>query len=395
MNIVTGCSGIDAIAYAALLLDIDVIGQIEIDDFCNKILELRFPGVKRYKDVFDVRGDEFGTVDIFAFGDPCQPHSVAGKRQGTADDRFIWPELLRIIQTMRPAYVLNENVAGSVSNGVVRDKIVQLESEGYRARAYTVPACAVGAPHERERVFIVGHTNSLLLNKVGEVQRGKNTVNTGNGSTMADHHSIGRYGQAAWESPPNEKRDNTPHQQKGTAEFYEAVTSGEVMADTAGELFDRSGNTRARRDGYPNSSSDVADTGGTGQQERNAARQPTGQGHDTRCGDASRTSRPTQSGLGRNTDGFPDWLHEPGGQENGSGIFAAFEAIFTATLEQILWPAGYGAEQYDYEPPRVAMGIKHRTNRLKALGNSIVWQQIFPFLLAIKLIEEGGRQVRE
>ena len=76
-----------------------------------------------------------------------------------------------------------------------------------------------------------------------------------------------------------------------------------------------------------------------------------------------------------------------------SGIYDAFEAVFTAALEQILWPAGYGAEQYDYEPPRVATGVKNRTNRLKALGNSIVWQQIFPFLLAIKLIE--GKRLRE
>lgn len=62
MKLVTACSGIDAIAYAGLLLDIDIVGQIEIDEFCNKILELRYPGAKRCKDIFDVRGDEFGTI---------------------------------------------------------------------------------------------------------------------------------------------------------------------------------------------------------------------------------------------------------------------------------------------------------------------------------------------
>jgi DNA (cytosine-5)-methyltransferase 1 len=355
VNIVTGCSGIDAIAYAALLLDIDVIGQIEIDDFCNKILELRFPGVKRLENVFDVRGDEFEAVDIFAFGDPCQPHSVAGKRKGTADDRFIWPELFRIIQTMRPAWILNENVVGSVSNGVVRDKILQLESEGYRARAYTVPACAVGAPHERARVFIVGYTGHQQSPERGEFTKSSSrqtcdepTPPDSAGETMGNSISRGC--------------DREPRRGTGTepADGYSGI---ETMADTERE---QAGRIQQRC-----LSSNIS----TGDNKRTKA-----------------TCRPTQSRLGGNVNGLSGRLHEPGGQENGSGIYGAFEAIFTTTLEQIFWPAGYGAEQYDYEPPRVATGVKNRTNRLKALGNSIVWQQIFPFLLAIKLIEG---QVRE
>jgi DNA (cytosine-5)-methyltransferase 1 len=360
VNLVTGCSGIDAIAYAALLLDIDVIGQIEIDKFCNQILKLRFPGVKRYKDVFDVRGDEFGTVDIFAFGDPCQPHSVAGKRQGTADDRFIWPELFRIIQTMRPTWIINENVVGSVSNGVVRDKILQLESEGYRTKAYTVPACAVGAPHERQRVFIVAHAAVSQWESRTEKQRVLREVY----SNKREFNNINR---------PSET-------------CMDGYCGIETMADTERELFNRSRNTRKRWNGYSNSSSDVADTereqAGRIQQRCLSPNISTGDNKRTKA-----TCRPTQSRLGGNVNGLSGRLHEPGGYEDGSGIYDAFEAIFTAALEQILWPAGYGAEQYDYEPPRVATGVKNRTNRLKALGNSIVWQQIFPFLLAIKLVE--------
>ena len=106
MNIVTGCSGIDAIAYAALMLGMHTKGQIEIDPFCNTILELRYPGVKRYKDIFDVRGDEFGTVDIFAAGIPCQPFSHAGKREGSEDDRYLWPEAIRIIRVMQPTWAI-------------------------------------------------------------------------------------------------------------------------------------------------------------------------------------------------------------------------------------------------------------------------------------------------
>lgn len=364
MNIVTGCSGIDAIAYAALLLDIDVIGQIEIDDFCNKILELRYPGVKRYKDVFDVRGDEFGAVDIFAFGDPCQPHSVAGKRQGTADERFIWPELLRIIQTMRPAWILNENVTGSVSNGVVRDKILQLEGEGYRARAYTVPACAVGTPHERERVFIVAHAR--CPSRQGLLCPGGNAIKNRQGNASEIKRSGEVCESVGYSESERCARERISVQSRESRQVgVNADWTGEIMADT--ENTDRGRAGTAEHAGWGHS-----ETGG-----RNISQ--TGLQH-----------RPTQSRLGGNVNGLSGRLHEPGGYEDGSGIYEAFETIFTATLGQIPWPAGYGAEQYDYEPPRVATGVKNRTNRLKALGNSIVWQQIFGFLLGIKLIHERG-----
>lgn len=330
MNIVTGCSGIDAIAYAALLLDIDIIGQIEIDSFCNTILELRYPGVKRYKDIFDVRGDEFGAVDIFGFGDPCQPHSVAGKQKGTADERYIWPEIFRVIETMRPTWIINENVTGSVSNGVVLSKINDLESEGYRAKAFIIPACSIGAPHKRERVFIVA--NSRCSSGQGQLFSGSNAIKT--------------------------KQENA----------IEIKRPGEIciMADTNREHCQNCNITASRGK----------------QRIINGSIKETG------------ANRPTQSGMGGNADGLPSRLYRPGGQEDSSGILEAFEEIFTATLKQIPWPAGYGAEQYDYEPPRVASGVKNRTNRLKALGNAIVWQQIFPILLAIKLIERWSNEDR-
>jgi DNA (cytosine-5)-methyltransferase 1 len=330
MNIVTGCSGVDAIAYIAELLDIELIGQIEIDDFCNKILELRYPGVKRYKDIFDVRGDEFGTVDIFAFGDPCQPHSVAGKQKGTADERYIWPEIFRIIKTMRPAWIINENVVGSVSNGVVLGKIMQLESEGYRARAFVIPACSVGAPHQRYRVFIVAHRDGC------------------------------RYMGGEFEKQSTERRQQTQ------SEFNRC---DKAMAYSCIQGLQGREDTREKH--------------GKGQKSCN--KQSDGCNYE-------REGRKLESGVGRNVDGLSDRLYGFGGQEDSSGVFTTFEAIFTATLEQILWPAGYGAEQYDYEPPRVATGVKNRTNRLKALGNAIVWPQIFPILLAIKLINEAHHE---
>jgi DNA (cytosine-5)-methyltransferase 1 len=358
VRIVTGCSGVEGIGIAAQWAGMEIIGQIEIDEFCIKILEKYWPHVKRMKNLFNVKGDEFGTVDIFAFGDPCQPHSVAGKQKGTADERYIWPELFRIIQTMRPAWILNENVVGSVSNGVVRDKILQLESEGYWAQAFTLPACATGAPHERQRVVIVAYS----------IDRGPQI------GRPECYESMGRCG-TEWEK---------------TGFHISEVAKSSVMGDTecigcAGQLGRRTDKEPA--DGYSGIEA-MADTSSPGRKECDTSRITAGQGHNTGCGNEARSDRAAQSRLGGDFNGTSSGLYEPGGHENGSGIFTAFEAIFTATLDQILWPAGYGAEQYDYEPPRVATGVKNRTNRLKALGNSIVWQQIFSFLLAIKLINE-------
>lgn len=362
MNIVTGCSGIDAIAYAALLLDIELIGQIEIDNFCNTILELRYPGVKRYKDIFNVRGDEFGAVDIFGFGDPCQPHSVAGKQKGTADDRYIWPEIFRVIKAMRPTWIINENVVGSVSNGVVRDKILQLESERYRAKAFIVPACAVGAPHQRERVFIVGNS------RYEQSQKRRKSTEECKRQTCNES------------APPNSVvADSTSSQRESRREKQGILR----------EVFENEREFNYT-DGPSETRETMADTDSEHSQNCDTATCRGKQGIINGSVKETRADRSAQSAMGRNVDGLSGGLHRHGGQEDSSRILGAFEEIFTATLDEILWPAGYGAEQYDYEPPRVATGVKNRTNRLKALGNAIVPWQIMPILLAIKLIERYG-----
>jgi DNA (cytosine-5)-methyltransferase 1 len=114
--------------------------------------------VPRYGDVRNVGGHNLESVELIVGGFPCQPHSVAGKRRGKEDDRNLWPELLRVVKEIRPAWVLAENVPGIVS--LYLDTVLSdLEGEDYTCWTFNIPACAFDAPHLRKRIFVVAHTN--------------------------------------------------------------------------------------------------------------------------------------------------------------------------------------------------------------------------------------------
>jgi len=153
-------SGIGGFALAAKWLGIETVAFCEIEEFPQKVLKKNFPHIPIHNDVR--KTDEFvqyrGETDILTGGYPCQPFSVAGKRRGEEDDRHLWPAMLEIIKTVRPSWVLAENVAGHIKMGL--DQVLSdMEGEGYSARAVVVPACAVNAPHRRDRVWIIANTS--------------------------------------------------------------------------------------------------------------------------------------------------------------------------------------------------------------------------------------------
>lgn len=131
--------------------------QIEWDDYATKVLEKHWPNVKRYKDIRDVIRPE--PVDIITGGYPCQPFSQAGKRQGEKDERHLWPELLRLIRTLRPRYALMENVTGHLSLGFGR-VVGDLAESGYDAEWQVLSARQFGAGHRRERLFVLAYPSS-------------------------------------------------------------------------------------------------------------------------------------------------------------------------------------------------------------------------------------------
>lgn len=170
----------------------EIVGQVEIDEFCNRVLAAHWPHVKRMRDIYEVHGDEFGAIDLVVAGFPCQPVSGAGKRRGQADVRWLWPEVCRIIRSARPAWCLLENVPGLISLGL-DDVLGDLESAGYEAAACVYPAAAVGAPHERERIFIVAHTR-CARSSCGESECG-HTSHSGRGRGWT--HDCGASGDVA------------------------------------------------------------------------------------------------------------------------------------------------------------------------------------------------------
>lgn len=179
-------SGIGAPEIAAELLGWDNLFHCEINPFGRHVLDYHFPKAKSYGDITQTDFSEWrGRVTVLTGGFPCQPFSYAGKRRGSEDDRYLWPYMLKCIEQIKPSWFVGENVAGigtmvfpdeDVKVGsqtdlfgegddiyerrekyVLYEIIENLENIGYNVQTFVIPACAVGAPHRRDRIFIVAH----------------------------------------------------------------------------------------------------------------------------------------------------------------------------------------------------------------------------------------------
>ena len=183
-------SGIGGPEVAAAMLGWENVFHCEINEFGRNVLEYWFPESDSYEDITKTDFRKYrGTIDVLTGGFPCQPFSYAGRRGGKSDERYLWPEMLRVINEVRPTWVIGENVAGITTmvesyqitdlgseatlfqkgNGVHRysaectftiERICKdLESKGYSVQPMLIPACGVGAPHRRDRIFFIAHND--------------------------------------------------------------------------------------------------------------------------------------------------------------------------------------------------------------------------------------------
>ena len=165
-------SGIGGFSYAGekLVGGYETVAFCEYDKHAQKVLRKHWPDTEIIDDVRDLANDADrfrGMVDIICGGYPCQPFSYAGVRKGDQDDRHLWPAMLAIIKKVRPTWVIGENVAGHISMGL-DDVLSDLEGQGYTCRSFVIPACAVDAPHRRDRVWTVAHRSQLQRDGSGE-----------------------------------------------------------------------------------------------------------------------------------------------------------------------------------------------------------------------------------
>jgi DNA (cytosine-5)-methyltransferase 1 len=154
-------SGIGGFDLAAEWAGWTNVFNCENEPFCKQVLKYHFPKAIQYDDITKTKFKAHrGTVDVISGGFPCQPFSQAGKRKGEADERYLWSEMLRAIREIQPRWVVAENVRGiiTIERGMVFERVqADLENAGYKVQPFVLPACAVGAPHERYRVFFVAH----------------------------------------------------------------------------------------------------------------------------------------------------------------------------------------------------------------------------------------------
>jgi DNA (cytosine-5)-methyltransferase 1 len=136
----------------------ETIGFVEKDKFCQKVLKKHWSNINIEEDIRNVKGERYA-ADVITGGFPCQPFSVAGKRKSTADDRYLWDEMLRVIRETKPRWVIGENVEGivNINEGMVlRQVLNDLENEGFKSQCIIIPASGIGAWHQRKRVWIIG-----------------------------------------------------------------------------------------------------------------------------------------------------------------------------------------------------------------------------------------------
>ena len=196
-------SGIGGFDLASEWMGWENVFHCEWNPFGQKVLEYYWPNAITYHDItktdFTIHR---GRIDILTGGFPCQPYSSAGKRLGKEDERHLWPEMLRAIREIQPSWVVGENVRGLTNwnGGLVFDEVqAELEAQGYEVTPFLLPACAVNAPHRRDRIWFIAY-NASYSNMLRCDKRIKyDEVNTGEGriNALCDTQQSDEYGTSS------------------------------------------------------------------------------------------------------------------------------------------------------------------------------------------------------
>lgn len=227
-------SGIGGFDLAAEWMGWTNVFHCEMNPFGQRVLAHHFPNSKLHEDVKTFPASDYiGRIDILTGGFPCQPYSTAGKRLGKDDDRHLWPFMLDIIRTIQPRYVVGENVRGLVNwnDGMVFDEVqLDLEAAGYEVLPFILPACAVGAPHRRDRVWFVAHAKNIRRAQTESAGRKRREHESNNRNEV--RHSLDTDGGGR--NAAQAERDGLEHGTKrGSIERSEGKTRERVAGHIA------------------------------------------------------------------------------------------------------------------------------------------------------------------
>ena len=276
-------SGIGGLDLAAEWAGFETVGQCEWADYPTKVLERHWPDVPRWRDIHTLTKESFyertglRTVDIISGGFPCQPFSVAGKQKGKGDDRYLWPEMLRVIRELAPRWVIGENVPG-ILRIAAADVVADLEREGYDVTVFDFEAAAVGAPHRRERVaFVANRQSGTLENTDCRRCREQGVLQKQSWRTKFEWRS-----QVVADSLCNRSQTGIADPQRGQErDTAELVNGGEAVGDSDGKRLQ-----------IPRREQELKET-------------------EPKNGATNTGWRATEPRLGGVADGLSNWLDEP------------------------------------------------------------------------------------
>lgn len=341
---------VDGLGIAARVAGFNVTHHLEYDAWCCKVLRKNFPhSIVIEEDIHHVR--TLPTADVVLGSPPCQGWSAAGRGAGINDPRNLWPDMLRLLEQSRPRCVLIENVPGGIAKGYIDYVCGGLESANYQPETLVFPACMVGAPHIRERVFILAYTDTFRRPQPQSQQE------------------PGRHLNGINSSP----------ERSGQTEFHATVSSGEDVQRPASQRSqtpdviaerDVQGQSGIERD----ANRDVSNATSEGLHEPVQA----DRWQDSAQARRGMDNRPERSGTVRQ----PAGVRQPGLVGSDDGTADRMDSL-TRTFPG--FPNYLGLPPYAYEPPKtIPSKVPYHKERIAAAGNAVVWQQAYPLMRGIR-----------
>lgn len=417
-------SGIGGIDLAAEWAGMETVAFCEREPFPQKVLRKHWPNVPIYDDVCTLSREVLErdgiisasrTIDVVSAGFPCQPFSVAGKRDGTEDERYLCPEVVRVLQEIKPTWFIGENVPGiiSMANAVGSPQVEgrtilhgeeediyeaiytqqeemlfgrickDLEDIGYEVQVFIIPAAATSAAHKRDRVIILGNAERSRCGGVSW-RRTKSQLTNGHCKLEDVANATGEgFSQRRQSGLTSTGTETESRMEPEPKRCSEALADTQSIGRDYGDDGENKRQTNREIDALADTSSysikAMADTSSPGRKKCHSTSITNRTGHSSRSAIKRGSEWTAQSGMGGMPNEFSYWM-------DGRGL-NPLDAL-VKWIQEYPQPALMGQPQYDWEPPRVANGVKDRVGRLRALGNAVNPVQVYPILYAIKRIDD-------